>query len=159
MKFIWSTDEEHNLYLLLASTRHMIFKLRKRELSQYNLSPVESGVLSLINSLERNQATPANLSRMLSREPHTISMLLNRMEKKGLIVKKKDLEKKNLVRIELTAEGSDLCQKAINSKVVKEIFSLLNSAQRESFESLIEILWKAAKEKLGDKIDSELIAK
>jgi DNA-binding MarR family transcriptional regulator len=39
------------------------------------------------------------------REPHTITKLLHRMEKVGLVTKTNDLEKKNMVGVSITEKG------------------------------------------------------
>ena len=55
------------------------------------------------------RVTPAEISRRLLRESHSISQILNRMENKGLVRWVKDLERKNLVRlILLKVVSSDL---------------------------------------------------
>ncbi|MBN1625872.1 MAG: hypothetical protein JW944_05050 [Deltaproteobacteria bacterium] len=155
MKFSWSPDEDHNLYMLLASTRRIVFRLRNRELAKYNISPAESGVLLLVSGLEKNKATPSNLARLLMRQPHGISMLLDRMEKKRLVKKKHDLGKKNLVRIELTEKGLTKSRQAVKSNgVIKEIICLLNPQQRKSLERYLEILWRGSQEKLGTDLEA-----
>jgi len=49
--------------------------------------------------------TPMKLARMMHKQPHTISALVHRMEAQGLVVTKKDLERKNWLRLSLTRKG------------------------------------------------------
>jgi len=54
---------------------------------------MQAAVLFVVRNM-KTAATPAEISRRLFREPHTVSELIKRMEKQGLVRKKKDLEKK-----------------------------------------------------------------
>jgi len=94
----------YHLWMLMAQTVDAALKLRERELRQYNISRRESAVLYIIHATD-NHVTPATISRYLARQSHSISELLDRMEKKGLVTRAKDLDKKNLVRIVLTEKG------------------------------------------------------
>ena len=114
MDISWSHDFDHNLWLLISQTRQAMHKLRKNELAPYNISPIEAGVLAIVNTMSKDKATPANISRLLLREPNAVSQLLSRMEKKGLVRKNSDLDKKNLVRIELTKKGLEKYQQTKN---------------------------------------------
>ncbi len=86
------------------------------------------------------KATPMVISRWILKQPHTTSTLLDRMEKKGLVCKIKDLESSNQVRIELTQKGEEARQKVMNDMAVKEILSVLSpeelAALRESLEKV-----------------------
>ena len=145
----WAHDNDHNLWLLISQTRHAIHKLRKNELSSYNISPVEAGVLSIVKTLKA-KATPANISRLLIREPNAVSQLLSRMEKKGLVRKNYDLDKKNLVRIELTKKGVEKYQQSKeNRKNVSDIMNTLSLEERQRLGSYLQILKITALKKLG----------
>lgn len=60
---------------------------------QYGITPEQAGVLFCIKVIGK-EATPAKISRYTIREPYTVSAMLNRMERKGLIKKVKDLDRK-----------------------------------------------------------------
>ncbi len=72
----------YNLWILLSQTRTAIFKAREKELGQYGITVVEAGAYFTIKSIG-GQTTPAQISRWLFREHHTITALLNSMERKG----------------------------------------------------------------------------
>ena len=93
-----SVKEDFTLWVLLRQAKDAVFKATGKELSRYGISPEQAGVLSIVQSLD-NKATPAEISRWLLREPHTVSGILSRMEKKGLLRKTTDLDRKNLVRV------------------------------------------------------------
>jgi len=85
-------------------------------------------------------ATPAEISRWLFREPNTVSQLLTRMEKQGLIRKAKDLERKNLVRITLTEKGEEAYQGQTEMRVISKILSSLSPKERDKLGSYLKKL-------------------
>ncbi|MDD5191225.1 MAG: MarR family transcriptional regulator, partial [Dehalococcoidales bacterium] len=108
-RFLAGTDQDYNLWALFRQTRDAMIKARERELEKHGISSIQAAVLFTIQDIGP-EATPAEISRRLVREPHSISGLLSRMEKQGVIKRAKDLPKRNMVRISLTAKGRELYQ-------------------------------------------------
>jgi len=129
-------DRDYELFGLLISTTEVILKARQRELSEYNIEPARSGVLIAIASLG-NEATPVAIGKHLFRTRHSISELLSRAEKDGLVEKKWDLERKNGVRVVFTPKGQGIAQKVGTGKVLQSIMSSLSRAERDDLKSLL----------------------
>ena len=89
-------EERYELWWLILHVERAMYKARAAELARYGITPEQAGVLYVVQTIGP-RATPAQISRWVVREPHSISGLLQRMEKDGLIRKDKDLERKNLV--------------------------------------------------------------
>jgi DNA-binding MarR family transcriptional regulator len=94
-------NKYYNLAVLIFQVTNILRRVRNRELDQYGLSSSQSLLLTIANILGRD-ATPAEISRWAIRQEPTISGILTRLEKKGLLVRAKDLKRENMVRIELT---------------------------------------------------------
>jgi DNA-binding MarR family transcriptional regulator len=74
-------------------------------------------------------------------------MLLDRMEKDGLIKKVKDLKSKNQIRVTLTEKGENAYRKCMPPDSIQNIFSALSNKQKEQLgESLDGLRAKALKE-------------
>jgi DNA-binding MarR family transcriptional regulator len=140
-------DDYYNLWLLLSQTRSAIFKVRHKKVGRY-LHPNQAAALVSIWALE-GQITPAALSRRLFLEPHTVSELINRMQKKGLVAKKKDREKGNVVRISITKKGREVCEQAMGQDLIHHFMSLLSEEQREQLRESLTILYNEALKELG----------
>ncbi|MDD5191488.1 MAG: MarR family transcriptional regulator, partial [Dehalococcoidales bacterium] len=119
-----STDQDYNLWALLRQTRDAMVKARDRELEKHGSSTIQAAVLFTIQDIGP-EATPAEISRRMVREPHSISGLLSRMEKQGLIKRVKDLPKKNMVRVTLTAKGKEAYEYSTQRAAMYEIMSVL----------------------------------
>jgi DNA-binding MarR family transcriptional regulator len=132
-------DLDYELYGLLIMTTELILKARQKELNEYNMDTARSGVLIAVASLG-NQATPVAIGKQLFRARHSISELLSRAEKDGLVEKKWDLERKNGVRVVFTPKGQEIAQKVGTGKVLRKIMSSLSRTEHDDLKSLLHRL-------------------
>lgn len=140
-------DEVDAAWLLLEQTRNAIFKARDLELEQVGISVAQSAVMFVIHTLE-GRARPADIARWLVREPHSISGLLTRMERDGLLKREPDPERRNSVSIVLTAKGKDVCDKTFRRETVREVLSCLSEEERKSLRgTLIKLRDRALKDR------------
>ncbi len=130
------TDQDRQLWTLLNQTHHAIWRARERELDETGLSAIQAGVLFFVSTVEE-PVTPALLSRSLHREPHTISGLLTRMEKQGLVRRVKDLKRKNQVRIVLTSRGKKAYEQQNKTGVINEILASLSQTERANLNAYL----------------------
>jgi DNA-binding MarR family transcriptional regulator len=146
--FFSDGDEYQDLYLLFARARYLIFRARERELQRYGLTPEQSQVLFVTQAL-KNKATPAAISRLLLRQPHTVSAIVDRMAKKGLIKKSKDLERRNMVRVTLTDKGKEAYELTTKRGPIHRILGTLNRDERKEFHVYLERVLAKSREELG----------
>ena len=140
-------DEYYRLWLLLTQTRAAIFKTRQKKVGQY-LHPSQAAALIMIWTLN-GQATPAVLSRHLFLERHTVSELITRMEKKGLVRKNKDRKIRNIVRVSITKGGRKVCYQAMQTDFIRHIMSSLSEEQRVQLRSCLQIILSETLKELG----------
>jgi DNA-binding MarR family transcriptional regulator len=101
--------EDFELARLLTITRDAIRKARQKELDQFDVNIRRASLLRAIDSLG-DRATPVAIAQWLLRERHTVSELLGKIETEGLAKKIRDLDRKNRVRVVLTAKGTKMLQ-------------------------------------------------
>ncbi|MDD5289056.1 MAG: MarR family transcriptional regulator [Dehalococcoidales bacterium] len=143
------TDTDFNLWLLISRAQHFILKIRKRELKPYVVTPLQVYVLFIISKLGR-EATLTEIAKHVNREIHTISMLISRMEKDGLIIKRRDTPKSTLIRFEITDKGQKACKLLDNAKSYKEVFSVLSEKERQQFVSIMDKLLNKTRRMLSE---------
>ena len=139
MKNISPLDGDYNLWVLLHQTTDAALRARQKELDQFDISVIEVGVLLAIQTIGE-RATPSEISRRIFREPHSVSALLNRMEKKGLVRRTQDLDRKNLVRVSITEKGQQAYDKSTRRKSIYRIISSLSEEERQQLRSYLEKL-------------------
>ena len=142
------TKEELSLWRLLALVRQAMLRSRTKELTEYNISPTKAYILSAIEDLGE-KATPTRIAQWRLREPHSISEILSRMEKEGLVKRIRDMKNKSMVRIELTKKGQEI--KSITSKryPIHRIMRCLSSEQHEQLKDCLEVLLEQSLKESG----------
>ncbi len=129
----------HQLIVLLFQTRDLMLSLKRKELRKFGLTFEEAAVLIQINKLG-DKTTPTELSRQLLRKHHSITGLLLRMEKKGLIKRNKDLKRKNMIRVSMTEKGEALHQEAKTEDILNKMMDLLSDKQKQDMAGCLNIL-------------------
>jgi len=143
-----NTDRDFELWVLLRHTSDAIRRVRDKELSKFGLSGRQGAVLFIIQAIGE-RATPAEIARWQLREAHSISGILSRMEKDGLIRKSKDLEKKNLVRVTLTDKGRQAYKHVLSREYLSRILPSLSEEERRQMTSSLRKLRDEAVKELG----------
>jgi DNA-binding MarR family transcriptional regulator len=131
--------EGYKLFFLMQMTADAVYKLRETELKKFDISPQQALALICIYSL-KNKATPAEVSRWLYREPNSITILLNRMEKLDLIKKKADLKRRNIIRLSLTKKGVKAYQHAIEFETFSSLINILSERRRAQLFANLQLI-------------------
>ncbi len=123
-------EEIYRLHLMVRQTNDINHKYREDELKRYNITPEQSSALISIHTLGKD-ATPANVSRWLTREPHSVLIILRRMQKMGLIEMEPHQKNKHMFHISLTKTGREAYLNAIKLSSVINTFSILPKEERQ----------------------------
>ena len=91
---------------LLTTAQHTVFQFLNSQLSAYDITPSQYGVLSCLWT--REYATPKQISEILCLDTSTISGVLDRMQKQGLIERFVNKEDRREIRVVVTEKGKAL---------------------------------------------------
>ena len=122
---------------LLTGAQHKVFQDLKKELEQFDLTPIQYGVLKCIWQMDLHN--PKEIADYLGIENSTISGILDRMEKKELIERDIDKEDRRFVRIELTKSGKDL-EEPVNKTIEsfnKEALSIFSKEEASQLRNML----------------------
>jgi DNA-binding MarR family transcriptional regulator len=135
-----SQDKIAELFPLIYSARDALVKLAEKDSRKYRITLTQTRILySLVH--EKRELTQNELSNILQRRFNSVSTLVSRMVKKGLLQKlKNDLD--NQYYVSLTDEGRKL-DAQISTKGVVEVLQTLSA---EEWNQLRYILIKIIKE-------------
>ena len=140
MKDAAQMNENEKTWERLVVTYTILERARELELGQAGLSLPQAAVIYFLK-IAREPLTPSKLSRLIYKEPHTLSGLLSRMEAQGLVKKTKDLKRKNLVRVSLTKKGEESFKRQVNVRTVRNVTSCLSSKELASLNELLDKLY------------------
>jgi len=140
-------DEYFTLWIMLAQAKNTMAKARQREISQFNINDERRRVLWCIQN-NGGQITPVEMSPQLLLEIHSVTMMLNRMEKEGLVIKGKGKGRSRSV-IELTPKGLEIFNQSRYNATDKSIFSVLSRKEREQLMSSLRKVRNQALKELG----------
>ena len=132
-------DQDYELWGILNQAAHAMERAREDELRPMGISMMHAAVLGIVKAT-KGPVTPAHISRWLFREPHTVSGLLQRMEKQGLLKRAKDLERKNVIRVTLTEKGEEVYRRSREMKPLRRIMSHLSPKERDSLRASLKTL-------------------
>ena len=128
-----SNDDERHIGFLISDVARLMRTAFDRRVRRLGLTRSQWLV---INRLHRHPgATQSELADMLEVEKATAGRMVDRMEKKGWVVRRPDAADRRVNRLHLTAEA-DLIQlrlAQIAERTVDDALALLSVAEREQF--------------------------
>ena len=123
------------------------------ELGQIGLTVPQTLVLIMVAG-SPEPITPMKLSKLLHREPHTISALLTRMEAQGLVKKERNLERGNWVRVTLTKKGKEAYERLVLARRVRNVTECLSKQELDALNKMNRKLRAKGVEMLRDMLPS-----
>ncbi len=140
-------DPEINLYVLLDQTNSIVTNAVELELKHLRVTQPQVRVLTML-SRESRPITLDELANWTLKEFNSVSTLINRMEKGGLIKKiKKDGDLKTYVI--LTEKGSDLYHKQVTERSIHLIFNSLTNGEKNQLDAILKKIRDKTRDLLG----------
>jgi len=124
-------------YLIIKSSRHLKNKLDKA-LMEFDITAAQFSVIIQIYSSEF-PITAAEISQRLGSDRPTISGIINRLEKKGIVVKVANTKDKRSSYLEICKECNKLVEKmkTISDELTIEIFSIYSNEEAKQLTEMI----------------------
>lgn len=134
-----NVDKDYKLWILLHQTKDHIFKVRDSELKKFGISIAEAGTLYVIKAIGKTEGkvTPSKIAKGMLRQHHTVTALLKRMERKGLITRNKDLDNKGTLSIGLTEKGETALKKSNTRNSLHRVMSVFSENEKEQLEEFL----------------------
>jgi len=125
--------ENQKALLRLQTMTAVLERARDLELATIGLSMPQALVLYHLR-VSKEPMTPMKLARMMHKQPHTVSALVHRMEAQGLVSTKKDMKRKNWLRVSLTNRGEEALKLWANATEVPDTVSCLSKKEIETMD-------------------------
>jgi DNA-binding MarR family transcriptional regulator len=129
------------LWLLLHRVHDIVNLCEESILREYGLTPEQFGVLASIKS-DGGSLRPVDLAWMLERSPNSVSMLIDRMVKAGLVRRTRDRKDRRAVNVTLTSKGEKALQPAAPAdwEFVQKILLTLPDGDRHALTDTLEMV-------------------
>ena len=125
---------------LLSAAQHNVFQYLNVKLSALGVTPSQYSVLSCLWG--RSHATPKQLAEILGIETSTVSGLLDRLQKNGLIDRIVNSEDRREVQVIATQKGRDLEEPVtrIIDEVNHEVLKTFSQKEIDSLKDALRII-------------------
>jgi len=140
-------DEYFMLWVLIAQNRDAILRARERDYARYGISNERRALLYIIQN-NGGRTTPVEIARDLFRELHSVTEMLKRMEKDGLVSRHKG-SGRSKVEVEMTEKGRDVFKQSLHNETDERIFSILTPKERKRLASYLFRLRRRVFQDLG----------
>ena len=126
---------------LLTGAQHTVFQYMKKNLAQFDITPIQYGVLGCI--WEFDMHNPKDIAAHLGVENSTISGILERMENKGLIRRMIDSTDRRYIYIELTDVSRDLeiPVRTVVTEVDRKVLEMFDEEERIALKNALRRLY------------------
>ena len=148
------------LWLLLRRIGDTLMRCQDSLFSKYGLTTEQWGLLTAIKS--RGPLRPSDLASILERTPNSMSMLIDRMVKAGLVKRTRDRKDRRVVTVTLTSKGETDIQPAVIAgwEFIHEVLSPLSDNEQRDLASMLEITRRELVGYLNPEMDmAEIIRK
>jgi MarR family 2-MHQ and catechol resistance regulon transcriptional repressor len=148
------------LWLLLHRVCDIISLCENSIFKEYGLTAEQFSLLAAVKSCG-GSVRPTDLAPVLERSPNSISMLVDRMVKAGLVRRTRDRIDRRVVHVSLTSKGENALKPATPAgwEVIQKILSPLSYEDKHALASMLETIKCEALGYLNPKVDMAEIIK
>ena len=129
---------------LLNAAQHTVFQHFSEQLAAHDITPAQYGVLNCLWS--NHCLTPKQIGELLYLEASSVSTLLDRMQKNGLVERNIDPENRRTILVSPTQKALDL-QVPVTQVVDSLNQQIMGSFPAEERETTLRVLLAIAKKK------------
>jgi DNA-binding MarR family transcriptional regulator len=144
-----STDDERHIGFLISDVARLLRTAFDRRVRGLSLTRSQWLVINRLS--RRPGSTQSELAEMLEVEKATAGRMVDRMEKKGWVVRRSDAGDRRVNRLHLTdeAEMIQLRLAQIAERTVDDALSLLSAGEREEFSEVMRRVKRQLQAMLG----------
>jgi DNA-binding MarR family transcriptional regulator len=145
------SELQHKVFALLYETSDLLLKCEDAAYAEFGLSQQQFLVLKAIESSDKPFVKIIDVARKLKRNSNSISMIIDRMERAGLVERVRDLQDRRSVHLSLTEKGTKKLYQAskVGWSLISRLMSCFSEEEMETLTSLIEKLRGKTSEELN----------
>lgn len=146
------------VWFITHRTRDVLRRCEDKVFGKYGLTTEQYAVLATMKCLDE-PVRITDVARSLDRSTNSVSMIVDRMVKAGLVKRIRDRGDRRAVRLSITSKAENALKPATRAgfEFIQEILSALSYEDKHTFVSLHEVVKYKALEYLNPGVDIEEI--
>jgi DNA-binding MarR family transcriptional regulator len=134
---------------LLARTARSMKRVLEARLSRYNITASQYVVVAQLN--DEDGISLSQLGERLHFDNPTITGVVDRMEREGLVERRRDADDRRVINVFLTQKGRKLLSviDGIAVDINEKAMSNLPKADRDRFMRTLDTIWRTINEKVA----------
>ena len=144
------------LWFLSHRTHELLRRCEDQVYGEYNLTTEQYTMLAIIKYLD-DPVRITDVARWSGRSTNSVSMIIDRMVKAGLVRRVRDRKDRRTVFVTITSKAENALEPATRAglEFIQEILSPLSSEDKRTFVDLHEVVKRRALEYLNPGVDIE----
>jgi DNA-binding MarR family transcriptional regulator len=133
-------DPAHEAWVSFLTAFHAVNRLRLRELYHAGFRKWHAGLLLLLHAREEG-LTISEIAEIVCLANHSVTGMVNRAAKVGLVTKVDDPSDRRLVRIVITEKGRREYQRSLEHRqAIRRVMGTLSTEELEHFRRCLRII-------------------
>jgi len=144
------SDPTLKAWILLRQTYIAVSKCEEAAFAKVGITLQQYKVLMAIKYIS-DPVTPTDVARWLDRNSNSITLIIDRMEKDGLVERVRNLRDRRALRLVITPKGQEIFDRATKPgwELMKRLMSCFSEEELQMFDGLLEKLGEKAFEELA----------
>ena len=149
---------EHRLWVLCHQTHNLVTKCEEKALTAAGLTPQQFGVMMAIKNI-KPPVTPTEVAKWLDRSTNSVSMIVDRMARDGLVRRRRDIRDRRSLRLVITKKGEESFKQAVDPgwELIKHVLSTLTKEEMQILNELLEKMREKAYQYLDPGASLEVV--
>lgn len=137
-----SFESDNSVAFLIAKTRNILKNEFEKELKPYGLTYAQRVIL--IRLCEKDGLTQKELARDTYFEQSNMTLMLDKLELKGLIVREPKENDRRAYLVRITPKGRELYESlvALGEGIIQKAFRGVSERQKDELSSLLQIIYE-----------------
>ncbi len=126
-------------WMLIHQTHNLLTRSENAVFGNLDLTTRKHAVLLALSNI-KGPVTVIDVARWLDRNANGISMLVDRMERDGLVSRVRDLPDRRTVRLEMTPKGEKILKEAnkLSKEMIRDVFSELSEEEMANVSAMLD---------------------
>ena len=144
VKFVFN-DQLLGVWMLLHQTYNSISRYEDKELGKVGISAQQHAILMAIMRTN-GSATPTQIAKWVDRNANSITLMLDRMEKNGLVIRTRSVTDRRSLYVEMTEKGAEALKQGVKVgwDIIRDVLGSLSVEETRVLSDSLEKLRQRA---------------